>query len=122
MHCNGVAKSTSEVFRAFRLHRHKPSAVLKPQGAFLPLNNASISVANAAYSSGSAADVFYFIDLSFVKNNLQGPQPSLGAEPHINCHTAFFLCTISMSRLSPLQRSASFPACFGGKWLPYYYF
>ena len=75
------------------LRRHKPPPIFKPQFALFALNHTGIAVPNAAHIGGAAADVLDlvdFVDLPFIKNNLQGSQSSLGAEAHIDFHIALF--------------------------------
>ena len=75
------------------LRRHKPSTIFKPQFALFALNHTGIAVPNTAHIGGTAADVIDlvdFVDLPFIKNNLQRSQSSLGAEAHIDFHIALF--------------------------------
>lgn len=75
------------------LRRHKPPPIFKPQFALFVLNHTGIAVSNTAHVGGTAADVLDlvdFVDLLFIKNNLQRSQSSLGAEAHIDCHIALF--------------------------------
>ena len=53
------------------------------------MNHTGIPIPNTAHIGGTAADVLDlvdFVDLPFIKNNLQRSQSSLGAEAHIDCH------------------------------------
>ena len=57
------------------------------------MNHTGVAVPNAAHVGGTAADVLDlvdFVDLPFIKNNLQRLQSSLGAEAHIDFHIALF--------------------------------
>ena len=57
------------------------------------MNHTGIPVPNTAHIGGTAADVLDlvdFVDLPFIKNNLQRSQSSLGAEAHIDFHIALF--------------------------------